>query len=88
MYSIDDFLSICYFLNMNELIILGNNIRAERNRLHLSQEQLAQKANMQTHHISNIENGKFDIKFTTLLAIMNALDVPFEKLYSRESENK
>ena len=49
---------------MNELIILGNNIRAERNRLHLSQEQLAQKANMQTHHISNIENGKFDIKFT------------------------
>ena len=66
---------------MDKLIKLGNNIRAERNRLHLSQEQLAQRANLQTHHISNIENGKFDIKFTTLIAILEALNVPFEKLY-------
>lgn len=66
---------------MSELTILGNNIRAERNRLHLSQEQLAGRAGLQTHHISNIENGKYDIKFTTLLAIMKALNVSFDKLY-------
>lgn len=66
---------------MEDLIILGNNIRAERNRLHLSQEQLANLTGLQTHHISNIENGKFDIKFSTLLSILKALNVPFEKLY-------
>lgn len=67
---------------------LGNNIRAERNRLHLTQEQLALRANLQTHHISNIENGKYDIKFTTLIAILKALNVSFEKLYDlKEKEN-
>lgn len=66
---------------MKELEVLGNNIRAKRNRLHMSQEQLAVIAGLQTHHISNIENGKFDIKFTTLLSILKALNVPFEKLY-------
>ena len=74
-------MSICYILSMEELIKLGNNIRAERNRLRMSQEQLAAKADLQTNHISNIENGKYDIKFTTLLAIMKALNVPFDKLY-------
>ena len=74
-------MSICYILSMEELIKLGNNIRAERNRLRMSQEQLAAKADLQTNHIINIENGKYDIKFTTLLAIMKALNVPFDKLY-------
>ncbi len=66
---------------MEVLEVLGNNIRAERNRLHLTQEQLASKAGLQTHHISNIENGKYDIKFSTLIAILKALNVPFEKLF-------
>jgi len=66
---------------MDDLKKLGNNIRAERNRLNLSQEQLAQTTNLQTHHISNIENGKIDIKFTTLLSILKALNVSFEKLF-------
>lgn len=66
---------------MDNLKKLGNNIRAERNRLNLSQEKLAQATNLQTHHISNIENGKIDIKFTTLLAILKALNVSFEKLF-------
>ena len=66
---------------MNSLIKLGNNIRAERNRLHLSQEHFAEKVDIRTSHVSNIENGKVDIKFSTLLAIMKALDVPFEKLF-------
>ncbi len=67
---------------MDELEILGNNIRAERNRLHMTQEQLAVKANLQTHHISNIENGKYDIKFKTLISILKALNVPFDKIYN------
>lgn len=71
---------------MDELVCLGNNIRAERKRLKLSQEQLADKTNLQMHHISNIENGKVNIKFTNLLAIMKALNVSFEQLYNIKND--
>ena len=70
------------------LKILGHNIKVERVKKDYSQEKLAEIAGIQMQHLSKIENGESDIKFTTLLAIMNALAVPFEKLYSRESENK
>lgn len=69
---------------MDELIKLGNNIRAERSRLHLSQEEFAEKIDIRTSHVSNIENGKVNVKFTTLLTIMKVLNVPFEKLYDFE----
>lgn len=67
---------------MNEALqILGNNLRAERNRQRLSQEQLAEMAGLQMQHVSKIENGQTDIRFTTLIAILKALNTPFEKLY-------
>ncbi len=65
----------------SDLVKLGNNIRAERNRLHYSQEKLAEIANIQMQHLSKIENGEIDIRFTTLLAIMNGLNISFEHLY-------
>lgn len=77
-------MSIGYVTIMNKkeiLIKLGNNLRAERNRLNLSQEAFAEKADILMHHISRIENGQTDIRFTTLIAILKALDIPFEKLY-------
>jgi len=63
------------------LIELGNNIRAERNRKHMSQDELANKIGVQSPHISKIENGHSDIKFTTLVGILKVLDLPFEKLF-------
>lgn len=67
---------------MNEALqILGNNLRAERNRQRFSQEQLAEMAGLQMQHVSKIENGQTDIRFTTLIAILKALNIPFEKLY-------
>jgi len=30
-------------------------------------------------HLSKIENGEVDIKFTTLIAILTALKMPFDK---------
>lgn len=65
----------------NVLQELGNNIRAERNRLKLSQAGLAYQVGVSVPHISKIESGFADIKFTTLIAILKALDIPFEKLY-------
>lgn len=67
---------------MNKILIeLGNNIRAERNRRKYSQAELAELVGIATPHISKIESGQTDIKFTTLIAILKALNIPFEKLY-------
>ncbi len=70
-------------MNKREILVeFGNNLRAERSRLGLSQEQLAEKANLsQYQHISKIENGEADIRLTTLIPILKALDIKFEKLY-------
>lgn len=62
-------------------VIFGNNLRAERNRKNLSQERLAELADLQTSHISKIENGQMDIQLTTLISLLKALDIPFNKLY-------
>lgn len=64
-----------------DLAELGKNIKAERNRQFLSQEKLAEMVGVQTHHISKIERGLVDIKFSTLIAILKALNLKFEKLY-------
>ena len=64
-----------------DLIELGKNIKAERNRQFLSQEKLAELVGVQTHHISKIERGLVDIKFSTLIGILKALNLKFEKLY-------
>ena len=57
------------------LLKLGNKIRYERVRRHLSQEKLAELANMNMRSISTIECGTTDIKFTTLNKIATALDL-------------
>lgn len=61
---------------------IGNNLRAERNRLGLSQEELAEKAGLQREHISKIERGLIDMRVSaTLVPILKALNLKFEKLY-------
>ena len=64
-----------------DLVELGKNIKAERNRQFLSQEKLAEIIGIQTHHISKIERGLVDIKFSTLVAILKALNLKFETLF-------
>lgn len=69
---------------MNEkekLYKIGRNICAERNRIGLSQEGLAELVGISEKHLSKVENGLVNIKITTFLAIMKALNVPFEALY-------
>lgn len=57
------------------LLKLGSKIRYERMKHKLSQEELAEKANMNMRSISTIECGLTDIRFTTLHKIANALNV-------------
>lgn len=61
---------------------IGNNLRAERNRLGLSQDELAEKTGLQREHISKIERGIIDMRVSaTLVPILKALNLKFEKLY-------
>lgn len=62
-------------------IQIGNNLRAERSRLGLSQEELAERAGLQRQHISKIENGIIDIRVSTLIPLLKALNLKFEQLY-------
>ena len=80
----DMVLSICKNINMDEkeiLITIGNNIRAERNRARLTQERLAEKISMNERNLGKIERGMANAKITNIIAIMKALDIPFEALY-------
>lgn len=62
-------------------IQIGNNLRAERNRRNLSQEELAEMAELQRQHISKIENGQIDVRVSTLVPILKALDIKFEQMF-------
>ena len=85
--AIEMLFSICYDSSMDkkELIYqIGCNIRAERNRLRLSQEELAETVDLSTNHLGVIERGEKEPKITTIISIMEALDIPFEALYKRK----
>ena len=69
-----------------DLIVLGNNIRAERNRLRYTQEKLAEITGLQTPHIVRIEKGEIDIRFSTLVSILKALNIPFDKIYDLNND--
>ena len=63
----------------------GNNIRAERNRLNLSQEQLAERVGLSYGQvIGTIERGEVNTSLTNIVAILNALNIDFEKLIDRK----
>lgn len=64
------------------LIQFGNNLRAERNRKNLSQEGLANLSGVcDAGHLGKIENGAFNIKLTTIVGLLKALDIKFEDLF-------
>ena len=62
----------------------GCNIRAERSRLRLSQEDLAAKTSITAKHLGKIERGEANPRLTSVIEIMDALGVSFETLYSKK----
>ncbi len=61
--------------------ILGHNLKVERVKKDYTQEKLAELSDVQMQHISKIEKGECNIKFLTLIALLKALDIPFEQLF-------
>lgn len=63
----------------------GKNLRAERNRAGLSQEQLAEKIGVSYGQVvGTIERGETNTSLSVIVAIMDALDLDFEKLFDRK----
>lgn len=63
---------------ISKLKIFGLNLKLERIRLGLTQEQVAEKLDFSTVYISNIESGKCD------LSLMNGYI--FAKFYGKSIE--
>ena len=54
---------------------LGTNLRATRERLGLTQEQVAQRSGVHSTEVSRIEAGKRDPKVSTLERLAKAVEV-------------
>lgn len=66
----------------------GKNLRTERNRAGLSQEQLAEKIGVSYGQVvGTIERGETNTSLSVIVAIMEALDLDFEKLFDRNKFN-
>lgn len=63
-----------------DLITLGQKIKFERIKRNISQEQLAEMANISVHGLSNIETGKTDVRYTNLLQIAKAFNLHISEL--------
>ena len=59
---------------------LGNVIRNERMRRNMTQEELAERADVHWTYVSGIERGKRNVSFTILLKIARALGMRLREL--------
>lgn len=65
--------------NLN-FIALGKRIRQKRKLKNMTQEELAESADVGTTHISHIETGATKLSIKTFILIANALDVSADDL--------
>ena len=68
---------------------LGKNIHELRVAKSLSQQQLAEKADLSLPFVNLIENGKRKVSLETLLRLLSALDVTLSEFflpYSQEDD--
>ena len=56
-----------------DTFIIGEQLKAERAKAGLTQQQLAEKIGTKKSFISRIENGRADIQISTLVKLFNGL---------------
>lgn len=71
----------------NIYALLGQKIRHERLKTGLTQSQLAEKTDLSTAFVGQIERGHNKASLETIRKLAKALDVPLDKLFSMQ-ENK
>ena len=68
--------------------IVGSNVRLARVRCNLTQEQLAEKADISSSYLSAIERGKQSVSLEYMNRIADALSVPVANLLVREKAER
>lgn len=63
---------------------IGEKLRTIRLSKNLTQEYIANVADVNTSHISNIENNRVKVSLSTLVQICNALDTTVDYVLSEE----
>ena len=66
--------------DLTESQLIGSRIREARINRHMSQADLAVKANISLPHISNIEKGKTSMKLESFIRIIEALQVSADSM--------
>ena len=59
---------------------LGARVKFLRTQKNLTQEELAEKADIGRKHVSNIENGERGLSIDVLIALANALEVSADEI--------
>lgn len=74
---------------MDYLHIFGANVRAHRQRRGLTQEQLAEAADLHRTYIGAIERGGRNVSIRNIVAIAQALHIePYELLLYKDSSKE
>ena len=60
----------------------GAAVRSHRNRLGISQEELAGRASLHRTYISDVERGARNVSLESIHRIANALEIPVASLFS------
>lgn len=68
---------------------IGQRVRKIRKAQNLSQEELAEKVNISTTHMSHIETGNTKLSLPVFAALATALEVPMDDLlYDNDTVNR
>jgi transcriptional regulator with XRE-family HTH domain len=63
--------------------LLGDTVRALRAERHLTQEALAERAQVHAHYISDIERGKRNVAIVNLTYLAGAFEMTAAELLAR-----
>lgn len=67
---------------MNTILAVGTKIRNYRQLSGLTQEQLAEKAELHHTYIGQVERGEKNLTIQTLGKILSALDITYEDFFT------
>jgi len=73
---------------MNIKLLVGQRIKEIRVEKNMSQEEVANTAEMERSFITHIENGRRNISIDTLLRVVDALDISFYEFFNTKDFKK
>ena len=66
--------------------LLSKNMRDRRAELHLTQEELAEKANVHRSYVGKVERNEHNPNLSSLVALADALDISISQLFQAPAE--